>query len=78
MPFHFCMDEVLMIMAMLPFIGVFFRRVHAWWHGKFNHRCHHVTRCDEHHLEHIPKKIPGYITKEDIESEREKLSKYNF
>jgi hypothetical protein len=78
MPFHFCMDEVLMIMAMIPFIGVAFRRVHAWWHGKFNHQCHHVTKCEEHHLEHESKKIPGYITKENMDEEREKLSKYEF
>jgi hypothetical protein len=55
MPFHFCMDEVLMIMAMLPFIGVFFRRVHAWWHSKFNHQCHHVIKCEENHLDHPEK-----------------------
>jgi len=51
MPFHFCMDEVLMIMAMVPFIGVAFRRVHAWYHLKFGHKCHKKA-CDDKHLEH--------------------------
>lgn len=29
-----------MFLAMLPFIGVFFRRIHAWWHAKFSHKDH--------------------------------------
>ena len=70
MPFHFCMDEVLMIMAMIPFIGVFFRKCHAWWHSKFSHQCHHVTHCEEIHLEH-KENLPS---KEDIDEERERLS----
>lgn len=37
---HICMDEILMFMAMLPFIGVFFRKIHAWWHAKFSHKEH--------------------------------------
>lgn len=40
MPFHFCMDEVLMFLAMIPFIGMFFRKLHAWWHKKINHASH--------------------------------------
>jgi len=78
MPFHFCMDEVLMIMAMIPFIGIFFRKCHAWWHSKFNHQCHHVTRCEDTHVVHVHKKIPRYITKEDMDARREELLKYNF
>jgi hypothetical protein len=34
------MDEILMFMAMLPFIGVFFRKIHVWWHSKFKHKEH--------------------------------------
>lgn len=56
MPFHFCMDEVLMIMAMFPFIGFAFRKVHVWWHTRFNHQCHHVTRCEDHHVVHEDQK----------------------
>jgi hypothetical protein len=72
------MDETLALMAMIPFIGMFFRRAHAWWHAKFNHRCHHVVQCQEHHVEHEHKKIPGYITQEDMDADRERLSKVDF
>jgi hypothetical protein len=40
MPFHICGDEILMLMAALPFIGAFFRRIHAWYHVKFKHKDH--------------------------------------
>jgi hypothetical protein len=40
MPFHFCSDELFMLMAALPFIGAFFRRIHAWYHVKFKHKAH--------------------------------------
>ena len=49
---HICMDEILMFMAMLPFIGVFFRKIHAWWHSKLNHKCHEKA-CDNTHTEHV-------------------------
>lgn len=78
MPFHFCMDEVYMILAMIPFIGIFFRRIHLWWHTKFNHRCHHVEQCKETHVEHVHVKKLGYLTKEDIDAEREKILNYDF
>lgn len=29
-----------MFMAMLPFIGVFFRKIHVWYHSKINHKEH--------------------------------------
>ena len=48
---HFCMDEFIMLMAMIPFIGMFFRRMHVWWHKKFSHKCHEET-CNETHVEH--------------------------
>lgn len=51
MPFHFCYDELLLIFSMLPFIGVFFRKIHAWWHSKLNHKCHEKA-CDSTHTEH--------------------------
>jgi len=50
MPFHFCMDEVLMIMAMIPFVGVAFRKAHAWWHSKFKHDSHQ-PRSEKRHEE---------------------------
>ena len=51
MPFHFCYDELLMIMIMLPFIGAFFKKVHAWYHAKNHHKCHH-DGCNKEHIEH--------------------------
>lgn len=29
---HFCMDEVVALMHSVPFLGLTFRRLHAWWH----------------------------------------------
>jgi len=40
MPFHFCADELLMILAMIPFIGAAFHKVHVWYHKKFKHKDH--------------------------------------
>jgi hypothetical protein len=51
MPFHFCQDELLMILAMIPFIGIFFRKIHIWYHAKFHHKCHEKN-CDAEHPEH--------------------------
>lgn len=78
MPFHFCADEMLMLMAMIPFIGIFFRRLHVWWHSKFNHKCHHVTPCQEHHVDHVHDTKPGYLTREDMDEEIKNLSKETF
>jgi hypothetical protein len=52
------MDEIIAFMAMLPFIGIFFRRIHTWLHGKLNHKCHEKT-CDDTHVEHI---VPAPFT----------------
>ena len=51
MPFHFCSDELLMILAMIPFIGIFFTKIHNWWHLKFGHKCHEKG-CGSKHVEH--------------------------
>jgi len=40
MPFHFCIDEAMMIMAMIPFIGIYFKKLHLWYHTKVKHRSH--------------------------------------
>lgn len=52
MPFHFCNDELLAILALLPFIGIYFKRLHAWWHKRSNHKCH-KDHCNSTHLEHV-------------------------
>lgn len=48
---HICADEILMFMALVPFIGTFFKRCHVWWHLKFNHKCHN-NNCDNNHINH--------------------------
>lgn len=40
MPFHFCHEEVYALLAMIPFIGVTFTRLHVWWHSKFKCKDH--------------------------------------
>jgi hypothetical protein len=48
---HWCMDETLALMSMIPFLGYLFRRVHVWWHTKTHHECHEKD-CHEEHVEH--------------------------
>lgn len=48
---HWCMDETLAVLAMIPFIGYFFRKLHAWYHAKMGHTCHE-KHCDDTHVEH--------------------------
>jgi len=45
------MDETLALLAMIPVIGYFFRKLHVWWHEKISHTCHE-KHCDETHAEH--------------------------
>ena len=58
MPFHFCSDELFMLMAMIPFIGIFFGKMHTWWHKHFHHKCHEEG-CKAEHVEHC--KMPAHI-----------------
>lgn len=55
MPFHWCIEEQLMLMSMIPFIGIAFRKLHMWYvikfGHKFGHKCHEKT-CDDKHVEH--------------------------
>lgn len=51
MPFHFCADEMIMLLAAIPFLGVFARRLHAWWRTKFPK---HVHVCHDHRDEPGP------------------------
>lgn len=48
---HWCMDETLLLMAMIPVIGIFFRKLHMKWHKNHHHKCHEQT-CNEEHVEH--------------------------
>ena len=58
MPFHFCSDELLLILSMLPFIGVFFRKIHAWWHAQFSHQEHKHNEPIVHVIETGPLRSP--------------------
>lgn len=51
MPFHWCSDETFLLLSMLPFIGFFFKKLHAWWHKNSLHKCHD-EHCDDVHVEH--------------------------
>ena len=48
---HWCMDETLAVLAMIPFIGFIFHKLHVWWHNKFHHKCHE-DGCNSDHVEH--------------------------
>lgn len=48
---HFCSDEILMFLAVIPFIGAFFRKIHNWYHVKFKHKCHEKS-CESKHAVH--------------------------
>jgi hypothetical protein len=88
MPFHFCQDELIWILTFIPFIGIFFKRLHAWYHAKFNHKCHEES-CSSSHVEHHNESTCGdehcktstnvrYITEEELNKERVKVLNYNF
>ena len=52
MPFHFCSDELILLLSMFPFIGFFFKKLHSWWHKNSLHKCHE-EHCHDVHVEHI-------------------------
>ena len=49
---HWCMDETLAVLALLPVIGFFFKKLHARWHTHHHHKCHEEG-CSEEHLLHV-------------------------
>ena len=59
---HWCMDETLAVLAMIPFIGIFFGKVHTWWHKRFQHKCHEEG-CKAEHVEHTS--VPVVFEKEN-------------
>lgn len=48
---HFCIDELYMLLSLIPFIGFYFRKLHTAYHMKFGHKCHEKT-CSDTHVEH--------------------------
>jgi hypothetical protein len=47
MPFHFCADELFMLLSVIPFIGVGFRKLHDWYHIRFKHEDHAESSTGE-------------------------------
>lgn len=37
---HWCGEETMLLMTAIPFLGVFFRRLHTWYHSKVKHLPH--------------------------------------
>ena len=66
---HFCSDELLMLLSFIPLIGFWFAKLHAWYHVKFGHRCHHAVQCPETHLEHLNKKDTPVIIVSEKDAE---------
>src|SRR5258708_1984532 len=50
---HFCIDEWLILMATFPLIGIFFRKIHTWYHKANHHKCHQEG-CQAEHVDHLP------------------------
>jgi hypothetical protein len=48
---HWCMDETLALLSVIPFIGYIFAKMHNWWHAKFGHKCHEGS-CQSTHVDH--------------------------
>ena len=61
---HWCMDETLALLSVLPFIGYFFTKLHIWWHKKHHHPCHEEG-CHSEHTEHTLE-IKAEVTEEPI------------
>lgn len=52
---HWCPDETMLLFSLIPFIGIYFHKLHTWYHSKFKHKCH-TKNCDETHVEHSDEK----------------------
>lgn len=62
---HWCMDETLAVLALIPIIGIFFRKLHTWWHSRTHHKCHE-PHCHEEHVNHpIPHEHGNFMQEVD-------------
>jgi len=53
-------------MSAIPAVGIFFKKLHNWYHEKINHKCHQAG-CDEHHLNHHQEELlPNPVDREAI------------
>jgi len=48
MPFHWCHQETMMLMSLIPFIGFFYMKIHIWFNNKFGNKCH-AKNCKAEH-----------------------------
>lgn len=75
---HFCMDEVMALLAAVPFLGYAIRRLHAWWHRV---RCPHRKGLFEAFrgyqgtvlVSATPPKQAWEMTPEELDAECKKL-----
>ncbi len=37
---HWCANETMALMAMIPILGYLVRKIQVWYHMKFKHGCH--------------------------------------
>jgi hypothetical protein len=64
MPFHWCNQEteaLLILLSTIPFIGLFFKRLHARFHAKWNTICGnkcHEEGCQDTHAAHVKVEEP--------------------
>ena len=68
---HWCYNETLILMSIISFVGVSYRRLRAWYDVKFT-KCNHI-KCDN-----LSIKYTGYCTKENMNEERIQILNYDF
>jgi len=48
---HWCANETMALMAMLPVVGYLFRKIQVWYHSKFHKElpcaCEPCEKCEE-------------------------------
>lgn len=42
MPFHFCGEEIMMFMGMIPFVGIYFKKFYQWYYVKVKNNKHGI------------------------------------
>lgn len=46
--FHWCHQETLLLFSAIPFVALWFHKVHLWYHQKFGTKCQHrLDHTDE-------------------------------
>lgn len=51
---HWCANETMAVMAMIPVLGYIFRKLQVWYHDKYHKSdpcpCDHCEECEEESL----------------------------